>query len=136
MYEACKEDYFAIDSLNKIKVCKDDDIICSKLTDILPNQKDSVELCQMLGIDTDDHDCWNGVPSGHVKGAAKKKANYHVKSTKTKSSYELPSFLEIFSKIETRYLVYVGLVSLLLSFLAYKWLSVKIRNDARRIKNL
>ena len=82
MYEACKEDYFSIDSLNKIKMCRDDDIICSKLIDIIPDVSNSVSICEMFGIDTANDDCWNGVPSWNTKGVPKRKTNYHVKPTR------------------------------------------------------
>lgn len=86
MYEACKEDYFSIDSLNKIKICKDDDIICSKLVDIIPSADGSVSLCQMLGVDTSSKDCWNGIPSWNIKGVPKRKTTYHAKPTRVRTS--------------------------------------------------
>jgi hypothetical protein len=38
-YDDCKDDYFAFESNNQLKVCKVDDIICSKLSDILPESQ-------------------------------------------------------------------------------------------------
>lgn len=137
MYEACKEDYFSIDSLNKIKICRDDDIICSKLVDIIPDASESVSLCQMLGIDTSNHDCWNGIPSWNIKGVPKRKTTYHAKPTRQKASPSaFGTFFERLSKIETRYWVYVALLSVLMGFFAYKWLSIRIRNEGRKLKNL
>jgi hypothetical protein len=137
VYEACKEDYFSIDSLNKIKICKDDDIICSKLIDIMPAGSDSAVLCQMLGIDTAPRDCWNGIPSWNIKGVPQRKTTYHSKPPRQRPSPSIfGSYFEILSKIDTRYWVYLALLSVLMGFFAYKWLSIKIRNEARKLKNM
>jgi hypothetical protein len=38
----------------------------------------------MFGIDTAQHDCWNGIPSSQTKGIPNRKANYHSPHTNEK----------------------------------------------------
>lgn len=58
-YEECKDDYFAIDNNNQLKVCKEDDIICSKLIHIVPETKKE-DICSLLDLKVDRDACWNG----------------------------------------------------------------------------
>ena len=67
------------------------------------------------------------MPSSQIKGVPKRKINYHPKTHKAKKRSE-KSFFEKLLHLETKYWIYVGLVSFLLSILAYKWLSIKLQN--------
>lgn len=33
----------------------------------------------MFGFNVEEYECWNGMPSSHFKGIAKKKVNYHAR---------------------------------------------------------
>ena len=58
-YEDCREDFFAIDTNNQLKVCKEDDIICSKLIHIVSeDQKEGI--CRLLDLKVDRENCWSG----------------------------------------------------------------------------
>ncbi len=81
----------------------------------------------MFGIDIAVHDCWNGFPSSNKKGASKLKSNYKSRSNKTKNNNQ-GTFIESLGQIDKKYWLYLGLVSFLLTILAYKWLSVKLKN--------
>jgi hypothetical protein len=91
----------------------------------------------MLGIDTSKQDCWNGIPSWNIKGIPTRKINYHAKPTRQKTfPSTFGNYFNLLARIETKYWVYVALVSVLLGFFAYKWLSIRIRNEGRKLKNL
>lgn len=95
----------------------------------------------MFGFSISNYDCWNGIPSSHTKGIPKKKVNYHAShynknSQQSNSTRRLSLFERLLRKVETKHWVYLGLISFLLMFLTYKWISRKLKNQSRMLKNL
>ena len=77
----CKNDYFVIDTNGNLRVCKEDDIVCSQLGHIIPNPYSSKQnVCELFGYTQgQDYNCWKGMSSADYKGSARKKLKYHYK---------------------------------------------------------
>ena len=83
IYNECKQDYFSLDSNNQLKVCRDDDIVCSKLKDIIADGP-AKSTCHLLSQPVEDLKCWSGEVSARVKGRAKTKVKVPLVQKKNK----------------------------------------------------
>lgn len=56
-----------IDSKNMLRACREEDIICSQIEDIIPSEERR-SICELLSFQIDKRDCWKGEISSDVKG--------------------------------------------------------------------
>jgi hypothetical protein len=83
LFEECRSDLFSIDTNNQLKVCRDDDIICSSLENIVAERGPGY-TCGLFDQRLSHRNCWNGQISARLRGKAIRKITINPKKTPPK----------------------------------------------------
>lgn len=130
-YAECKEDLFAIDSNNQIRVCREDDIVCSPLASIVAEKGEGF-TCELFDLHLSHRNCWNGQISAKTRGKAPKKVTINPKKPSTSSGKATKSEPWLSDSTKT----YLILVVILIMVLLYQHFSKKYRLYKRQIRNM
>ena len=79
-YAECRDDLFAIDSNNQIRVCREDDIVCSPLASIVAEKGEGF-TCELFDLHLSNRNCWNGQISAKTRGKALMKVTINPKKS-------------------------------------------------------
>lgn len=139
IYDACSEDYFSFDAMNNLQVCRDEDIICSKMKEI--TGEDSTEgVCQLFKERITHLNCWNGQISALVKGRSKRvetKVGLRKPKKRTTSRRKEKNFFNRFidSFLTQEAKSYFALLFLLVAIISGIWFRKYYRLWKRQIRN-
>ncbi|KAL4491947.1 hypothetical protein ABPG72_008368 [Tetrahymena utriculariae] len=158
IYEQCKNDYFIIDQNTQLlKVCSRQDILCSKLHQIVSQKTD---FCKLLGHEINDYQdydewfyqfysdkfdqfqinfkpvCWNFMPSSYIFGPALPPLNEQVKTKKNENPFKNPfdKFTQSYSIIMLILYIFLAIIIIVsVVFCAYLYMSYRSTQQGRRI---